>query len=150
MRQTAFLKNTDVETGPNARSWRHVDAEGKVLGRLASEIAVVLQGKHRPDYTPHIDCGDFVVVTNAQRIKLTGNKASQRFRKRYTGYPGGLKLEPLASVLDRRPEIVIEDAVRRMLPKGRLGRAMLSKLKIYKGSEHPHAAQQPIPMEVNA
>lgn len=142
MRQTTFLKSPDLD-----RTWRHVDAEGKVLGRLASEIATVLQGKHRPDYTPHIDCGDFVIVTNCENVKLTGRKAEQRMRKTYSGHPGGLKLEPIGSLLERRPEIVIEDAVRRMLPKGRLGRQMIKKLKVYRGASHPHQAQQPVPLE---
>ncbi|MEM1167089.1 MAG: 50S ribosomal protein L13 [Planctomycetota bacterium] len=145
MRQTTFLKKEELEQG-----WRHVDADGKVLGRLASDIAVVLQGKHRPDYTPHIDCGDFVVVTNASKIKLTGRKAEQKMRKQYTGYTGGQKLEPWGSVRERRPEVLIEDAVRRMLPKGRLGRHMLKKLKVYSGAEHPHQAQQPVALETSA
>jgi large subunit ribosomal protein L13 len=141
MRQTTFQK-----TGDPTPAWRHVDADGQVLGRLASEIAVVLQGKHRPDYTPHIDAGDFVVVTNAEKIKLTGRKAEQSIRKRYTGYPGGLKTETFGALRNRRPEALIEDAVRRMLPKTRLGRQMFKKLKVYRGSEHPHQAQQPTPL----
>ena len=150
MRQTTFVKKEDIAEGRAERGWRHVDADGLVLGRLASEIAVVLQGKHRPDYTPHVDVGDFVVVTNADKVKLTGRKAELRHRKRYTGYPGGLKLEPIGEVLERRPEVVIQDAVRRMMPKTRLGRQMLKKLKIYRGPEHPHQAQQPVPMETKA
>jgi len=141
MRQTTFRK-----TGEPNPSWRHVDAEGQVLGRLASDIAVVLMGKHRPDYTPHVDTGDFVVVTNAEKVKLTGRKAEQSVRKRYTGYPGGLKSETFGNLRERRPEALLEDAVRRMLPKNRLGRQMFKKLKVYRGSDHPHQAQQPTPL----
>lgn len=138
MRQTYFAKNGDVES-----SWRHVDASGHRLGRLASEVAVILMGKHRPEYTPHVDTGDYVVITNAEKIVLTGAKAKHKFRKRFSGYPGGQKIESYESLLKRRPEIVIEDAVRRMLPKSRLGRQMLSKLKVYRGPDHPHQAQRP-------
>lgn len=140
-RQTYYAKNGEVP-----RQWRIVDAEGQSLGRLASDIAVVLMGKHRPEYTPHVDTGDYVIVTNASKVVLTGNKASQKFRKQYTGYPGGLKLESWGSVRERRPELLIRDAVKRMLPKNRLGRVMLAKLKVYEGSEHPHESNQPIPM----
>jgi len=141
MRQTTFRK-----TGEPIHAWRHVDADGQVLGRLASDVAVVLMGKHRPDYTPHVDTGDYVVVTNAEKITLTGRKAQHRMRKRYTGYPGGQRMEAFGSVRERRPEILIEDAVRRMLPKNRLGRQMLKKLKVYRGADHPHTAQQPTPL----
>lgn len=143
MRQTYFAKKEEVQ-----RSWRHVDAEGKVLGRLAVDIATVLMGKHRPEYTPHVDTGDFVVVTNAEKVVMTGRKAQQRYRTHYSGYPGGLRTVTYEQLLERRPEHVIEEAVRRMLPKNRLGRQMLSKLKVYKGTDHPHQAQQPVPMEV--
>lgn len=142
-RQTYMAKAGDVE-----RKWHVVDAEGVSLGRLASDIAIVLMGKHRPEYTPHVDTGDFVIVTNAGKVQLTGRKAEQKFRRRYSGYPGGLKVEPYGSVRERRPEVLIEDAVRRMLPKNRLGRVMLKKLKVYAGAEHPHQAQQPEPMTV--
>jgi large subunit ribosomal protein L13 len=142
-RQTYMAKAGDVE-----RKWHVVDAEGVSLGRLASDIAIVLMGKHRPEYTPHVDTGDFVIVTNAGKVQLTGRKAEQKFRRRYSGYPGGLKVEPYGSVRERRPEVLIEDAVRRMLPKNRLGRVMLKKLKVYPGAEHPHQAQQPEPMTV--
>jgi len=141
MRQTTFHKYGEPDHG-----WRHIDADGQVLGRMASDIAVVLMGKHRPDYTPHVDTGDYVVVTNAEKVRMTGRKAEQRMRKQYTGFPGGLKMEPLGSVRQRRPEILIEDAVRRMLPKSRLGRQMLKKLKVYRGADHPHQAQQPTPL----
>ncbi|GAB4555499.1 MAG: 50S ribosomal protein L13 [Phycisphaerales bacterium] len=142
MRQTTFAKPGTVE-----KSWRIVDADGERLGRLATRIATVLMGKHRPEYTAHIDTGDFVIVTNAEKVEMTGNKKSQKLKVRYSGYPGGLKAETYGSLLERRPEFVIEDAVRRMLPKGRLGRAMLKKLKVYKGPEHPHAAQNPIALD---
>jgi large subunit ribosomal protein L13 len=140
-RQTYFAKAGDVTP-----DWHVVDADGKVLGRMASDIATVLMGKHRPEYTPHVDCGDFVVVTNAAKIRLTGRKLDQRMKLRYSGYPGGLKAESVRRVLERHPERVVEDAVRRMLPKNRLGRQMFKKLKVYAGPEHPHHAQQPSAM----
>lgn len=142
MRQTTFARPGTVE-----KSWRIVDADGERLGRLATRISVVLMGKHRPEYTPHIDTGDFVIVTNASKIELSGNKAEQKMKTRYSGYPGGLKAETYGSLIGRRPEFVIEEAVRRMLPKGRLGRRMLKKLKVYSGTEHPHTAQQPIALD---
>jgi large subunit ribosomal protein L13 len=140
-RQTFFAK-----TGEIPKKWRHVDAEGQPLGRLAVEVATVLMGKHRPEYTAHVDTGDFVIVTNATKVALTGNKGTQRLKMRYTEYPGGLKTETYAAVRERRPEKLIEDAVRRMLPKSRLGRQMLTKLKVYPGNEHPHVSQNPIPL----
>jgi large subunit ribosomal protein L13 len=140
-RQTFFAR-----TGQLPKQWRHVDAEGQPLGRLAVDVATVLMGKHRPEYTPHVDTGDFVVVTNASKVAMTGNKGAQRLKMRYTEYPGGLKTETYDSVRRRRPEKLIEDAVRRMLPKNRLGRQMLTKLKVYPGTEHPHISQNPIPL----
>ncbi|MDX2115153.1 MAG: 50S ribosomal protein L13 [Planctomycetota bacterium] len=145
MRQTTFVKSHEPFAG---RVWRHVDADGKRLGRLATEIATVLMGKHRPTYTPHVDTGDFVIVTNAEKIVMTGRKAEQATRTRYTGYPGGLYTTTLGQLRENKPEELIEVAVRRMLPKGRLGRQMLTKLRVFKGPSHPHAAQQPIPLEV--
>lgn len=142
-RQTYSAKPGDVE-----KKWHVVDAESVSLGRLAADVAIVLMGKHRPEYTPHIDTGDFVIVTNASKVQLTGNKATQKYRKRYTGYPGGQKLESFGSLRERRPEVLIEDAVRRMLPKTRLGRQMIKKLKVYPGTDHPHQAQQPAAMTV--
>lgn len=141
-RQTTFMKPNQV-----TREWRHVDASGKVLGRLASRIAVLLMGKHRPEYTPHVDTGDFVIVTNASKVVLTGNKADQKVKTRYSGYPGGLKVDPYRRILERHPERIVEDAVRRMLPKSPLGRDMVKKLKVYAGPEHPHTSQQPVEME---
>lgn len=143
MRQTYFAKNDEV-----AKSWRHVDADGKVLGRLAVEVATVLMGKHRPEYTPHVDVGDFVIITNAEKVVMTGSKAQQKMKLRYSRYPGGLKAETYESLRNRRPEFLVEDAVRRMLPKNRLGRQMMSKLKVYRGPSHPHQAQQPVALEV--
>ncbi len=141
-RQTYFAKAGDVTP-----VWRQVDADGQVLGRLSVRIATILMGKHRPQYTPHVDCGDFVIVTNAQKIVLTGRKAEQKTRMRFSGYPGGLKAETYGSLLKRRPQVVLENSVRRMLPKSKLGRKMLSKLKVYAGPEHPHQAQQPIGLD---
>jgi large subunit ribosomal protein L13 len=142
-RQTYYAKAGEVQ-----KKWHVVDAEGVSLGRLASDVAIVLMGKHRPEYTPHVDTGDFVIITNATRVGLTGNKASGKIKLRYTGYPGGLKAETYGHLRDRRPEKLVEDAVRRMLPKNRLGRQMLKKLKVYPGTEHPHQAQQPAAMTV--
>ena len=141
-RQTYFAKAGDVTP-----VWRQVDAQGQILGRLSVRIATILMGKHRPQYTPHVDCGDFVIVTNAQKIVLTGRKAEQKTRMRYSGYPGGLKAETYGSLLKRRPQVVLENSVRRMLPKSKLGRKMLAKLKVYAGPDHPHQAQQPIGLD---
>jgi large subunit ribosomal protein L13 len=143
-RQTYFATPQTVP----AKSWMVVDATDQALGRMAVEIATVLMGKHRPEYTPHVDCGDYVVVTNASKVGLSGNKAEQNLKLRYTRHAGGLKAETYGHVRDRHPEKLIEDAVRRMLPKNRLGRHMLKKLKIYPGAEHPHQSQQPVPMGV--
>ncbi|MEZ6242508.1 MAG: 50S ribosomal protein L13 [Phycisphaerales bacterium] len=142
-RQTWMAKNGDVP-----REWRVIDAEGVPLGRLAAEVATVLMGKHRPEYTPHVDTGDFVIVTNGTKVGLTGSKATQKLKLRYSGYPGGLKAETYGSVRERRPDRLIEDAVRRMLPKNRLGRVMLKKLRVYPGSEHPHTQHNPVPLEI--
>ena len=136
--KTYMAKPSDI-----TRRWHQVDAEGLVLGRLAVEVARILMGKHRPTYTPHLDTGEFVVVINAQKIELTGKKAEQKKYYHYTGYPGGLVETSYRRMRERKPEEIIRLAVRRMLPKTKLGRAMLSKLKVYKGTEHPHTAQQP-------
>ena len=138
-----------AKAGEVQQSWHVVDATDQVLGRMATEIAQVLMGKHRPEYTPHVDTGDYVIVTNARQVKLTGRTDVQSTRTRYTGYPGGLKIETFGSLRERKPEALIEDAVRRMLPKNRLGRVMLKKLKVYGGSEHPHHAQQPVEMKLS-
>ena len=118
------------------------------LGRMATQVAMVLMGKHRPTYTAHVDTGDFVIIVNADKVVMTGNKAAQRTRTFYSGYAGGLRSATYQQLLDRKPESVIEDAVRRMLPKGRLGRQMFGNLKVFKGAEHPHGAQQPLAMKI--
>ena len=131
------------------RNWVVVDATGQTLGRLATQIADTLRGKNKPEFTPHCDVGDFVIVVNAERIAVTGKKMEEKRYYRHSGYPGGLKTRTLAEMLDRRPEEVIRKAVKGMLPRNRLGRAQLRKLKVYAGPEHPHAAQKPEPMEVS-
>jgi large subunit ribosomal protein L13 len=127
------------------RVWYHADATDQILGRLATKIATVLMGKHKPTYTPHVDTGDFVVVTNAERIKVTGNKLDEITYDRYSYHPGGFKRVSARDMLKKHPERVLTAAVRRMLPKSALGRKMLKKLKVYAGESHPHAAQQPRP-----
>lgn len=124
-------------------TWRVIDATGKTLGRMATEIATILMGKHRPDYTPHILVGEGVIVTNADKIKLTGNKAKTRVYTYYTGHPGGLREKVLGEYMESAPEEVVRLAVRRMLPKNRIARRMISRLKVYRGEAHPHAAQKP-------
>jgi large subunit ribosomal protein L13 len=131
------------------REWFVVDATNLPLGRLASEIAQVLRGKHKPIVAPHVDTGDFVVVINAERVAVTSDKSQSKIYYRHSGYPGGLRAESFESLRERRPEAIIERAVRGMLPKNRLGRQMLRKLKVYAGSEHPHRAQSPQPLEFN-
>jgi large subunit ribosomal protein L13 len=125
------------------RDWYVIDAEGKTLGRMATEIARRLRGKHKPEYTPHVDTGDYIVVINAEKVHVTGNKRADKMYYRHSGYPGGLKQANFEIMVNSKPAEVIELAVKGMLPKGPLGRAMYSKLKVYAGSEHPHAAQQP-------
>jgi large subunit ribosomal protein L13 len=129
------------------QSWYLVDAEGETLGRLATEIADVLRGKRKPAYTPHVDTGDFVVVVNAEKVRVTGNKLEQKIYYRHSGYPGGLRQRTLAEQLQRRPEEVIRKAVKGMLPKNRLAAAQLRKLKVYAGPDHPHEAQNPAPLK---
>lgn len=135
---------------PGAREgeWYVVDAEGKILGRLASQVAKVLRGKHKPTYTPCLDMGDHVIVINAEKVKVTGDKAKKKIYYRHTGYPGGLRAVPYDVMISRKPEAVIEHAVRGMLPHNRLGRALGKKLKVYRDAHHPHAAQQPKPLEI--
>ena len=130
------------------RNWLVVDANGQTLGRLATQIADTLRGKNKPEYTPHCDTGDFVIVVNAEKISVTGNKRQEKRYYRHSGYPGGLRSRTLEEMLDRRPEEVIRKAFKGMLPRNRLGRAQLTKLKVYAGPDHPHAAQKPEPMEV--
>jgi large subunit ribosomal protein L13 len=142
---------TYVATPANRqRDWYVVDAEGKTLGRLATQLADALRGKRKPEYTPHCDTGDFVVVINAEKIRVTGNKVNDKLYHRHSGYPGGLRTRTLGEMLERRPEEVIRKAVKGMLPRNRLGRQQLTKLKVYAGPEHPHEAQNPKPMEVQA
>ena len=130
------------------RDWYVVDAEGKTLGRLATQIADALRGKRKPEYTPHVDTGDFIVVVNAEKIRVTGDKLVQKTYWRHSGYPGGIKSRTLGEMLERKPEEVIRKAVKGMLPRNRLARQQLTKLKVYAGPEHPHAAQRPKPMEI--
>jgi large subunit ribosomal protein L13 len=132
------------------RDWFVVDATGKTLGRLSTEIAHRLRGKHKPEYTPHVDTGDYIVVINAEKVRVTGNKIKDKIYYHHTGYIGNLKSASLEKMLDEHPERVLEKAVKGMLPKGPLGRQMFKKLRVFKGPEHDHAAQQPIPLEVNA
>jgi large subunit ribosomal protein L13 len=132
------------------RNWYVVDASGQTLGRLATQIANALRGKRKPTYTPHVDVGDFVIVVNAERIEVTGNKRNDKRYYRHSGYPGGLKSRTLQEMLDRRPEEVIRRAVKGMLPRNRLARQQLRKLKVYAGPEHPHEAQKPQQMEVDS
>ena len=128
--------------------WYCVDADGEILGRLAVQVARLLMGKHKPIYTPNVDCGDFVVITNASQVRLTGNKAQTKTYERYSYHPGGRKVIPFATMIQRHPDRVIRQAVRLMMPKNKLARQMLSKLKIYDGQDHPHAAQKPQPFEL--
>ena len=132
------------------RKWFVVDASGKTLGRLATEAASVLSGKRSPKYTPYIDMGDHIVVINAEKIRLTGLKSQSKLYRRYTGFPGGLREESFVNLLARRPEKIVEEAIKGMLPKTKMGRKMGSKLKVYRGGEHPHQAQQPQVLEVKA
>ena len=135
---TFSAKKKDIE-----RSWFLVDAENKVLGRLAAKIAAVLRGKHKPVFTPHVDTGDFVIVINADKIHLTGAKFDNKMYYRHSGYPGGIKGVSAGEMLDKKPEAIIEHAVKGMLPKNKLGRQQLKKLKVYAGTEHPHESQMP-------
>ena len=144
-KSTHYAKQGEVQ-----RNWVLVDAEGAVLGRLATQVAMILRGKNKPQFTPNSDCGDFVVVINADKVQLTGNKANQKVYYRHSGYNGGLKAETFVEAMEKRPEQVIERAVRGMLPKTTLGRQQLKKLKIYAGAEHPHAAQNPTKIDLEA
>ena len=136
-------KASDVE-----RSWHVVDAEGLVLGRLATEVANILRGKHKATYTPNIDMGDHVIIVNADKVVLTSGKAEKKLVHRHSGYPGGLKSETYAEKMARKPEQAVMDTIRGMIPKTRLGRAQISKLKVYAGPTHPHSAQTPQPLEI--
>ena len=142
-KHTYSAKNDDIQ-----RNWYVIDAEGKILGRLASEIAKIIRGKHNPLYTPHVDCGDFVVVVNADKVVLTGRKMSQKVYYRHSGYTGGLKEITAEKLLEKRAEDLIRIAVKGMLPKNKLGRKLNTKLKVYAGPEHPHSAQKPEALEL--
>jgi large subunit ribosomal protein L13 len=139
---TYMAKQGEVE-----QKWHVVDATDQIVGRLASRIAVILMGKHRPTYTPHVDTGDFVVVLNAEKVKFTGKKWAQKEYRWYTGYPGQRSVSA-ETRLERKPELILREAIRRMLPKNKLANKMITKLKIYKGTEHPHQAQQPAVLEI--
>ncbi len=143
--KTPLPKVNEIE-----KKWYVVDATDKVLGRLATQIALRLRGKHRPDFTPHLDTGDFIIVINAEKVRLTGRKLDQKMYHKHSGYLGGLKSMTARQMLEKKPEEVIRLAVRRMLPKNKLARNQLKKLKVYRGSEHPHEAQTPEPLEISA
>lgn len=143
MMKSYLAKTQEVE-----RKWYIVDAAGKPLGRVASQVASILRGKHKPIYTPNVDTGDFVIVINAEKVVLTGKKLDQKMMRHHSLYPGGLKETPYRVVLDKKPEFAFEEAVRRMLPGGPLGRKMLKKLKVYRGTEHNHEAQKPEVLEL--
>ena len=143
MRKTYSAKAEEIE-----RTWYVVDAEGKTLGRLATEVARILRGKHKPIYTPHVDTGDFVIIVNAEKIRVTGKRLDQKMYYRHSGYMGGLKETSLRTMLDKHPERVLQLAVKGMMPKNRLGREMYKKLKVYAAPDHPHGAQKPQPLEL--
>ena len=142
------MKTVSARNETASREWFVVDATGKTLGRLSTQIANRLRGKHKAEFTPHVDTGDYVVVVNADKIAVSGNKVSDKLYHHHTGYPGGIKSIPFGEMLKKSPEMIIEKAVKGMMPKNKLSRAMLSKLKVYSGNEHPHSAQQPNPLEI--
>ena len=144
------MKTFVAKPSDRQRNWYVVDAQGKTLGRLATQIADVLRGKRKPTYTPHIDTGDFVIVVNAEKIAVTGNKRADKLYHRHSGYPGGLRTRTFEQMITRRPEEVIRIAVKGMMPRNRLARKQLTKLKVYAGPEHPHVAQRPVEMELRA
>ena len=140
------MKTISVRLQDAHHDWYVIDAAGQILGRLATQVAHRLRGKHKPEYTPHVDTGDYIVVINAEQIRVTGNKRAQKKRYRHSGYPGGIKEITLEEELRQHPTRVIENAVRGMVPRNRLGRAVLSKLRVYAGTQHPHEAQNPKPL----
>jgi len=149
MKATSFTTSTvSAKEETVKRDWYIVDADGKTLGRLASEIAHRLRGKHKPEYTPHVDTGDYIVVVNAEKVATTGGKVDKKKYYRHTGFPGGIKEITLGKLLNRKPTMPLQKAVKGMLPRGPLGRKMYSKLKVYAGTEHPHGAQQPKVLEI--
>ena len=141
--KTLSIKQEDVR-----RSWYVIDATDRTLGRLSTQIALRIRGKHKAEFTPHVDTGDYVVVINAEKVRVTGNKLDDKIYNHHTGFPGGIKSISLAKLMQKSPEKVVEMAVKGMMPKSKLGRSMISKLKVYAGNEHPHAAQQPKPLEL--
>lgn len=142
--KTYNAKPTDVEA-----AWHIIDAEGLVLGRMAAQVAVILRGKHKPMYTPHIDCGDHVVIVNAEKVYMTGKKLEQKTYYRHTGYPGGIKSRTAGQIIEgAHPERVVEKAIQRMIPRNKMGRAQFKKLRVYAGTEHPHEAQGPVPLDI--
>ncbi|HWE90213.1 MAG TPA: 50S ribosomal protein L13 [Pseudonocardiaceae bacterium] len=143
------MRTYSPKAGEVTRAWHVIDAQDVVLGRLATQVATLLRGKHKPTYAPHVDTGDFVIIVNADKVVLTGNKREQAFAYRHSGYPGGLRKQSFGELLDKRPERLVEKTIKGMLPKNKLGRAMGSKLKVYAGPDHPHAAQQPQAFEVD-
>jgi large subunit ribosomal protein L13 len=142
------MKTISAKKETARHSWYLVDATDKTLGRLSTEIANRLRGKHKPEFTPHVDTGDYIVVVNAEKIRVTGNKVDGKIYHHHTGYPGGIKSVTFGEMMDKAPTRAIEKAVKGMMPKNKLARSMLTKLKVYAGSEHPHAAQQPAPLEL--
>ena len=142
-------KTISANAATVTKEWVVIDATNEVLGRLASQIAKILRGKNKPGYTPHVDCGDYVIVVNAEKVKLTGDKLTEKVYVRHTGYPGGQRFATAQDYLTKKPEFVIEEAVRGMLPKTRLGEAIFKNLKVYAGAEHPHAAQNPKAIKLN-
>jgi large subunit ribosomal protein L13 len=142
------MKTFSAKAGDVNHDWFVVDATDKTLGRLAAEIAHRLRGKHKPEYTQHVDTGDYIVVVNAEKVRVTGNKATDKLYHHHTGYPGGIRSLSFEKLIDKAPERVIQRAVKGMLPRNPLGRAMFRKLKVYAGSDHPHAAQQPQPLQI--
>ena len=140
---TLSYKTISANKATVKKEWVLVDARDQVLGRIASRVALILRGKHKPDYTPHVDCGDYVIIINADKVRLTGDKMNQKEYVRHTGYPGGQRFATVGRMMDKRPTFVVEHAIKGMLPKNRLGRQMFRNLHVYAGSEHPHAAQKP-------
>lgn len=150
MKTTISIRKEQFEKkGDLTREWFCIDAEGKTLGRISSQIAQILQGKHKPIYTPHVDTGDFVIVVNADKIALSGNKMKDKIYYHHTGYPGGIKSVNAATLLEKKPTALVANAVKRMMPKNQLNRDSLMKLKVYAGPDHPHQAQQPKKLEFN-
>jgi len=142
------VRTYSPKPGEVTRTWHVIDAEDVVLGRLATQVATLLRGKHKPTFAPHVDTGDFVIIVNAGKVVLTGNKRDQKFAYRHSGYPGGLRKRSFGELLETRPDRLLEKVVKGMLPKNKLGRAQGKKLKVYAGPDHPHAAQQPKPFEI--